>query len=221
MITIKDFVEQQTKDKPKSKIKKFGSLEEKLNLYYYKNFINDELADKYFKLFEEKINWDPQEGTKIIINKQELYVNRKQASYCDNDISYSRSWNNNDEICQVIRKLRDKVELFTGAKFNFVLINRYNDGTEQINYHNDKEVLGLKSVQVAGISFGAVRHICFKPIKEKFIYYEKLPNKIKIPLTPGSLYVMNYPTNQNWKHAIPKQIGVKTPRISLTFRWFD
>jgi len=38
---------------------------------------------------------------------------------------------------------------------------------------------------------------------------------------PGSLYVMRFPTNQNFKHSIPvqrKKDGRARPRLSVTFR---
>lgn len=43
-------------------------------------------------------------------------------------------------------------------------------------------------------------------------------DSLKCELAHGSLCVMQNTTNKYWTHQIPKQLKVKNPRISLTFR---
>lgn len=215
LVTIRDFI----KNNKKNTIL-YGSLESNLNLYYSERFLDYDTSDNYFNLFENLlVNI---ENSKVTINNGEYYLNRKQISYGDVNNKYSYSWNVDNKICNTIRTIKSKVELFTGSQYNYVLINRYEDGSQGIGYHSDRETNNIKGVQVAGISLGAVRPIYFKPIDEKFIH-TKLPNKVKIELLHGSLYVMNYPTNEYWKHSIPKKSTniINRPRISLTFRWID
>ena len=47
---------------------------------------------------------------------------------------------------------------------------------------------------------------------------EYLPKEIELILASGSIYVLRTPTNNFWKHAVIKQLKIKKPRISLTFR---
>lgn len=206
------------------KIKNFTSLIDNMNVNYYKDFLTQEKADKYYKLFENKLTYNSELDSKVTLPSGEFYIKRKQVAYGDPSVIYhfagvssiARSWDDkNDPICIVLKKLKRKVELFTKQTFNYVLINRYADGDDSIGYHRDKEEELDKYSSIVGVTFGAERDFSFKP--DKFIP-KKLPDKIDIILHHGSIISMNYPTNQYWKHSVPKRAKIRDSRINLTFR---
>jgi len=178
-----------------------GSLEDKCSLYYVQNIIDRDIADKYFHILESKLFYKNHNSRMTV-----FYGN-------SNIFKFVRSWDDNNDECRVIQNIRHVVELFTGKKFQWVILNRYRDGNQSIGYHSDREL--KDNAIIAGVSLGSSRDFKLKPIG----FYPKLvPNKIKLLLDTGSLYVINAPTNKHWMHSVPKRTKVKTPRISLTFR---
>lgn len=94
--------------------------------------------------------------------------------------------------------------------FNSVLINFYADGHDYMGWHQDNEPEIDVSHGIASISLGADREIKFKYKNENMVETLLLKN--------GSLLLMNGYNILNWKHALPKRLKVKEPRINLTFR---
>ncbi len=207
-----------------------------LNLLYQKEFIDKKTADKYFKILEKHLTYNSEEKSSIVIGGKSIKIPRKQIAYGEPGTFYSFSGNKveaenwiykdrEDEfdkkdyvrhrsICIIINNIRSAVEEITGKTFNFVLINRYNDGKDYIGFHSDDEVEIDVGCGVAGVSFGAERAFIFKSKKSNAL----LPEKIELELHHGSLVHMGYPTNHFWKHSLPKRTTVTKPRISLTFR---
>lgn len=113
-----------------------------------------------------------------------------------------------------------------GAKFNGILINRYNGGEDYISPHSDDESGLEPDVGVVAISLGAVRTMNFKSTTKPFVTHD-------IDMANGSALCMNGTRFQrDYTHGIratKKAIGVTpfqskeerrqaTTRISLTFR---
>jgi alkylated DNA repair dioxygenase AlkB len=191
---------------------------DKVDIIYKSDFIDKKKAEKYFYIFERDLVYNTSEESKVTVFGKEYFIKRKQVAYGDSGTFYSfaghktnaKAWDDNSQLCIILRNIRKKVEIFTGKKFNFVLINRYENGEDYIGPHRDDErELGDKPT-IVGVSFGAERDIVFTPIN--FV-----SDKIKIRLGDGSIFVMNDPTNKNYKHQIPKCKSDKV-RISLTFR---
>lgn len=197
----------------------YSSLVNKINVHYQPDFLSKEESDYYFDLLEKNVIYNSSEESKFKIFGKEVDIPRKQVGYGDPGLSYkfanmsvhAKSWDDDDIVCDILMRIRRRVELVTRKKFNFVLINRYEDGEQYIGFHQDDEKeLGDKP-DVVGVSLGAPRIIKFKS-KEN-------DNRYEIELGHGSLVTMLWPTNQYWQHSIPKQLSVKKPRISLTFRY--
>lgn len=216
---------QQTGDKsPICEI--YGSPKDKLFLIYYKSFIPKQIATHYFNLFESTIVYNSAEESKIKIFGKEHEIPRKQVAYGEDGTFYNFSgirvnaisWHQNNELCKTLLKLRALVNKHFGCNFNFVLINRYADGNDYIGPHADDEKDLSGDSPIVGLTFGAERDFQFKNIKTGLNYeFSKGKNK-SLVLYHGSCISMQYPTNQFWKHSLPKRAGVKSPRISLTFR---
>lgn len=211
--------------KPKEKIyKHIVSLQDKFDVYYHGKLLNTELADKYFKILEKNLQYNDAESSKVLVYGKYHYIKRKQVAYGEpgakytfaGSTVYANSWDNDEdkEICDIIKHIKYKVELFVGYKFNFVLINRYKDGNDKILLHKDGEKDLVYDAPIAGVSLGSARDVVFSADGIP----KKLDKTFPLKLAHGSVFVMNYPTNIFWKHSIPVRKQVKTPRISLTFR---
>lgn len=96
------------------------------------------------------------------------------------------------------------------AEFNAILINRYNDGTENIGAHSDDEK-NLDKSGVVALSWGATRKFRIRDKKTKTIH-------IDIPLNHLSIVHMGGEFQKEFTHEIPVEKKVKEPRISFTFR---
>ena len=215
----------------KNDVKCFSSLTDKINVHYYAKFLDKYKADKYYSILEEKLVYNSAEDSKVVVYGKTFDIPRKQVAYGEPGTYYrfagntvkAKSWNEEDNednkkdiVCTIIKNIKHKVELFTRQQFNFVLINRYADGNQMIHHHQDDERELGKDPTIVGVSLGAERDVQFKPYH--FIP-AKIPGKINLELGNGSIFVMLPPTNDFWSHSIPKRADVKTPRISLTFRY--
>ena len=96
------------------------------------------------------------------------------------------------------------------AEFNAILINRYNDGTENIGAHSDDEK-NLDKSGVVALSWGAMRKFRIRDKKTKKIHSD-------IPLNHLSIVHMGGEFQKEFTHEIPVEKKVKEPRISFTFR---
>jgi alkylated DNA repair dioxygenase AlkB len=104
-----------------------------------------------------------------------------------------------------------------GTDFNGVLVNRYNSGEDYISAHSDDEsALDCGTVEstrkaVASISYGATR---------KFRIRDKQTNAIVLdyPVESRTLLVMDGNFQTEFKHEVVRELRVREPRISCTFR---
>ena len=195
------------------------NLETGLNIQYTRNFLNTHDSKKYFKLFEKYIKYNSAEESKVLIRGQYIDIPRTQTAYGDPGTYYkfsgnvvkAKNWLEKGLIESILQDIVHKLEIYCGTKFNFVLINKYADGTKYIGFHSDDEKDLGPEPKIAGVSFGQTRPIYFQ---------NKVTGDtdVKQDLEPGSVVVMNHPTNVHWRHSIPKTSKQMGTRISLTFR---
>lgn len=106
-----------------------------------------------------------------------------------------------------------RAEAFAGVSFNHVLMNRYRDGADSMGWHADAEAeLGQNPV-VLSVSLGATRRFLMKP-------KPGLPPEParEWHLTDGAVFLMGGSTQHNYRHSVPRQRGVPSQRLNLTFR---
>lgn len=198
--------------------KVYHNLDTGLNIHYIEKFINRRNLKTTFKILNE-LEYNPPEESKVLIMGKYINIPRSQIGYGDpgtfyrfsGNIVHAKNWLNDGPIETILRKIRYQLEIYTGVRYNFVLINKYENGNQYIGYHSDDEKDLGEEPMIAGISFGATRPIYFRD-------KDTQKTDIEINLEPGSVVLMKHPTNLYWKHTIPrtsKQIGA---RISLTFR---
>lgn len=109
-----------------------------------------------------------------------------------------------------LKELLDIVNsLFPDANFNGILINTYQDGTDNIGKHSDNEK-DLSPIGVLAISYGAVRKFRIRDKAGKIV--------MDIPTINGSILHMAGDFQKEFTHEIPVEKKIKTPRTSFTFR---
>jgi alkylated DNA repair dioxygenase AlkB len=116
----------------------------------------------------------------------------------------------------LLKALRDIVEeQVFGApcgRYGGVLLNQYRDGKDSIGWHGDREKEISQVTPIATMSLGAERRFRLRTRKK--------PCTIVVDghLEHGSLLLMGPGVQQTYDHSIPKQQGVMSVRVSLTFR---
>lgn len=103
--------------------------------------------------------------------------------------------------------------------FNALLINRYQDGSDNIGAHSDDESNLYLPSGIASLSLGASRkfRLRCKKIDCKPEWFQG-QNYYDLILHHGMLIRMSGHFQSEFTHEIPKELTVKESRISLTFR---
>lgn len=184
----------------------------------YIAFFGRRTADYIFQRLESEVEYFTGDLLKIRVYGKWHKIPRKQVSYGDPGMSYAFSGSRlpAKPWTPLLEHIRNLVSSYTGHQYNFVLVNRYNDGSDHIGEHRDDEKDLDRSVPIASLSFGQVRDFVLKhgDARRKVRHVEP----VKMPLEHGSLLLMNPPTNQHWYHSLPPRKGAMGPRINLTFR---
>ncbi|KAL3270108.1 hypothetical protein HHI36_009166 [Cryptolaemus montrouzieri] len=195
-------------------------IREGLNLDYM-ILLNRTLANELFNQLRASVEYYDGELTKVRVFGKWHKIPRQQCAYGDAGLNYKFSG-----VCLpakewlppliAIRKLLLRV---TGYDYNFVLINRYRDGTDHMGEHKDDEAELDPNTPIASLSLGQERPFVFRHGNSR----KKDPEKetihpLKMNLEHGSLLLMNPPTNKFWYHSLPKRKTAPGERINLTFR---
>ncbi|CAB1323554.1 unnamed protein product [Coregonus sp. 'balchen'] len=115
--------------------------------------------------------------------------------------------------------LRCAIEKASGHRFNSLMCNLYRNCKDSIGWHSDDEAaLGTRPT-IASLSLGDMRVFSLRkqPAPEEngdYTYVERL----RIPLTHGTLLMMEGATQDDWQHSVAKEYHDRGPRINLTFR---
>ena len=154
---------------------------------------------------------------------------RKHAAYGCKGITYTYSgikipatpW----EQAPILKKILEDVKCATDIQYNFVLINRYQNGHDKMGEHKDDEKELDPDIPIASLSFGQERDFVFRHqnlVKKSVDTSEsdKTRHIKKLLLKDGMLLMMNSPTNRFWYHSLPQRSTKICPdvRINLTFR---
>ena len=193
-----------------------------LNVDYYPKFFKQSVARDMFRELEKQLKpyLEKSQNTVKIMGKVQK-IPRKQAAFGDSGLSYNFSGVSVPanpwiaplkEICAALSEV-------LGETFNFVLVNRYKDGSDHIGEHRDDEKDLLPLSSIVSVSLGQERDFVFKhrdsrgkEAKRKDI------EPVKVQLNHGSVLVMKNPTNTYWYHSLPVRKTAARPRINLTFR---
>jgi alkylated DNA repair dioxygenase AlkB len=112
-----------------------------------------------------------------------------------------------------LARLRDRLHVALGVRFNSALLNLYRTGSDSIGWHADDEPELGEHPMIASISLGATRRFELRPLANG--------EGRGLALEHGSLLVMSGDTQRCWKHQVPKETTVRAPRVNVTFRVVD
>ena len=137
---------------------------------------------------------------------------RLSRFYADRGISYvySNQEFRGEEWTEELSKLNKTIQKHTKEFFNSALVNYYRDGSDSMGLHADNEPELGKNPTIASMNFGASRKMVFRRNGTK--------DKFELILNNGDLLLMSGSLQHNWKHEIPKQRKVDSPRLNITFR---
>ncbi|MED6244712.1 hypothetical protein ATANTOWER_022015, partial [Ataeniobius toweri] len=180
-------------------------------------FLTPEEADWMFSKLLAELPWSQKTNYRL----GEAYEEpRLSCWYGELPYTYARStMAANTQWHPLLVALRETVEQASGCTFNSLLCNLYRDGHDSIGWHSDDEAsLGPKPT-VASLSLGDTRVFSLrkKPPAEDngdYTYVER----IRIPLSHGTLLLMEGATQDDWQHQVAKEYHDRGPRINLTFR---
>ncbi|KAK0153385.1 Alpha-ketoglutarate-dependent dioxygenase alkB 3 [Merluccius polli] len=136
-------------------------------------------------------------------------------TYARSTMASNTQWN------PLLLSLREKVHEACGgsSSFNSLLCNLYRDGKDSIGWHSDDEASLGPTPTIGSVSLGDTRVFSLrkKPPPEAngdYTYVER----VRVPLSHGTLLVMEGATQDDWQHQVAKEYHDRGPRINLTFR---
>lgn len=113
----------------------------------------------------------------------------------------------------VLEEIRGRVEPRLGLAIERIGLNFYRDHNDSVAFHNDKIAVYGETPTIALVSFGTVRRMLLRT-------KSSAPRKrsLSLDLEPGSLFLMQGPSQLFWEHSIPKEPHPIGPRISVALR---
>lgn len=157
----------------------------------------------------------PPQRSKCVVFGRAYDVPRDQfVVFFDTQDTFDYSYSNHSVPVRAtfpeLERIRGEVEVLTGAKYNFVLINRYRDGKDGVGWHADDEPLVDQTQPIASVSVGGTRKFDLRMAHNHSV-------KTRFMLSEGDLAVMLPGCQDHCQHQVPKQAEAQ-PRINLTFR---
>jgi alkylated DNA repair dioxygenase AlkB len=136
--------------------------------------------------------------------------------------SYSKSTHPQSPWDANVKAIMEQVNHDLDCSFNSCLLNKYRNGRDCIGQHSDDERQLDRNGLVACLSLGATRLLYLRFKKKSQKNKKSCPILKRIPLTHGSLFVMEGLDFQRClNHEIPRVAAERVgTRISLTFRKF-
>ena len=184
------------------------------DVWYCESFFADE-AEELFLQIDHTTVWETFQ-VKVF---GKVHDQPRQSSYMADDLhvykyaGFDRKPSEWSDPAQILRKMLTKVvrEISPGhPRLNALLLNRYDNGLHYIGDHADDENDLQEGAFIVSVSLGASRDFVFT--------HKKTKEKVTMKLKSGSIVLMGGDCQKNWKHGVPKRMGVKEPRINATFR---
>jgi len=170
------------------------------------NFLDRRTASEAFDALLAEIPWERRTtetfGKIILMPRMEMWVADYPYTYSGRTYQ-PKSWT------PTLVKLNAEVEAALRTRFNSVLLNLYESGSDSVGWHSDDELEMSQDQPIASLSLGAIRS--FQVRKDHGLVQT-------IELGHGSLLLMKAGMQKEWKPKTMKPCGT---RINLTFRWMN
>ncbi len=179
---------------------------------YLPSFFDKTAADALFAELIDKVPWEDHRQPRLI------------RWYGDFPYVYTGASHEARPLPSRLDEMRKLVEgqVFgeSRGQFRGVLLNLYRDGNDSVGYHADDEPVIKPDTPIASVSLGAERVFRLKYTGTP-VHGCLVPVPVEYRLAHGSLLVMGGTTQRYWKHGVPKDPTVSTPRVNLTFREYN
>lgn len=189
---------------------------------YYPEFFETDEADNLFELCKEL---DLEKNPPVVIFGKPGIMHRSIGFFSNESegYKYTNQISKSKPLPKFLSKLLKRVNKHFNSDFNGILVNRYENGCDNIGPHSDDEKgLGTRAEGgsiVVGISLGAERIMRFRGKKTVLVPLLNDGKKYKDQiLEHGSVFTMEGNFQKEFTHEIPVQKKVDGMRISLTFR---
>ena len=180
------------------------------------------------RFFEPQELFDTFEGmssfTRDIVTLYGKDIPAPRTSLAFGSGSYSYAGMTRDSLpwFPALLDLKNKVEAECGEVFNYALVNKYQDGSEYIGWHSDKEGDLVTGSSIVSLSLGTERDF---QVREK---QSTTPPGASLrgsstPITTfklksGDCIIMRAGTQSRYNHCVPKRARVNGVRYNITFR---
>lgn len=178
--------------------------------FYFPGFFSNADSDRYFNCLKDSLEWKQEP---IFLFGKKVMQPRLTALYGDpaKPYGYSGIVMTPLALTTELAEIKSKVEEFSKNTYTHVLCNFYRDGQDSMGWHRDNEAVLGKNPSIASVTFGASRNFQMR-------HHETKGHKISLPLTHGSLLLMQGESQHHWEHQLPKTKTCGQGRINLTFR---
>lgn len=200
----------------------------------YSRFIKIDNLYKDRDIFTKLENIDTWYGGKSFgkrIKRQQRWYNVNGDTFCKFWKNSFKRWESNEyekwliDFQNEVEELVNTLPKLEPVRFNSVLINKYNNGSEFINAHKDDEMIFGNNPTIVSVSFGATRYFTIKrvhydpecPKSTKLNKEEKHLNRT-FELQSGDLLIMSGSSQKYFSHEIEKDNDCDNVRYNLTFR---
>ena len=193
-------------------------------VYYDPDFLTPQESQSYFHDLRHNIKWEKTVKINRWVSLFHELASSKNSDDDNDNTTGTTTYKYRDApgaahegFTDIIRSIQERAQEWyfreTGRRvtFNVCLLNYYQDGSQAIGWHSDREEIG-RTTPIASISLGAVRSFC---VRSK---HDGMRDRAKIELQDGSLVVMENICQEEYLHCVPRQSDVTEGRINLTFR---
>ena len=167
-----------------------------------RNDIDAATADALQAWLEADVEWHTE---RLNLFGRSVEVPRRVAWFGDDGLNYRYSGTDHPACGwpAPLDQLRETLAQATGIAWNFVLLNRYDDGGHYMGWHRDDEA--TMAGPVCSVSLGASR---------RFLLEDAAGERHRLELAHGDVLV--HPGQ--WRHCLPQTRTPVGRRINLSFR---
>lgn len=178
-------------------------------MLYVPGFLAPEKAEGLFAEVIDQANWETE---RLVMFGRHVQAPRLTAWYGEPGTSYRYSGvvRPAQDWLPPIRCLAKQVSEAVAWRFNYVLVNRYRDGSDMLGWHADDEADLGEAPVLAAVSVGAERMFRVRP--------RGGGASVGRTLGHGSLLLMWGNSQRDYKHCLPRTRRPLGERLSFTFR---
>jgi hypothetical protein len=228
-----------TKDKPKRQkrtripvetITDYKHVGESGKSVYDPQFLTENEAVNLYDEVEKELDFYPRDALEVQMMMGQKQVGfRRDKTFCGDVLSDgtvplfrygSLKYPKIVPMPKLVDQARQRIYKQYGQWCNHVVINRYNNNTDNIGPHQDK----TRDMEIGSSVFTVTPGKCARTLQLTSYDHKTDPGKKRsilkqnLVLEPRSIFKLDYDTNALQKHAIITEKTACKPRMSLTYR---